>query len=74
MDKTNVELIMNGASILLMDGILEMCTKYMESQLDASNCLGIRSFAAFRGCVKLKEVAHDYVMVSHNIITFLLNV
>lgn len=51
-----------AASLLQLNGVRDACCKFLLSQLDPSNCLGIRGFADTHACGDLLKAAHRYVL------------
>lgn len=41
-------------------GVKQACCEFLESQLDPSNCLGIRDFAETHSCVDLMQAAEVF--------------
>lgn len=41
-------------------GVKQACCEFLESQLDPSNCLGIRDFAETHNCVDLMQAAEVF--------------
>ncbi|XP_060055792.1 kelch-like protein 17 isoform X4 [Erinaceus europaeus] len=58
----NVQTLLPAASLLQLNGVRDACCKFLLSQLDPSNCLGIRSFADTHSCSDLLKAAHRYVL------------
>uniref|UniRef100_A0A3Q3K9S1 BTB domain-containing protein n=1 Tax=Monopterus albus TaxID=43700 RepID=A0A3Q3K9S1_MONAL len=58
----NVQTLLPAASLLQLNGVRDACCKFLLSQLDPSNCLGIRSFADTHSCSDLLKSAHKYVL------------
>lgn len=48
--------------MLQLNGVRDACCKFLLSQLDPSNCLGIRGFADTHSCSDLLKSAHKYVL------------
>lgn len=46
---------------MLVSGVKQACSEFLEKQLDPSNCLGIRIFAENHSCGSLKEAAEAYI-------------
>uniref|UniRef100_A0A672G8Z1 Kelch-like family member 17 n=1 Tax=Salarias fasciatus TaxID=181472 RepID=A0A672G8Z1_SALFA len=53
----NVQTLLPAASLLQLNGVRDACCKFLLSQLDPSNCLGIRGF-----CVRLPLLRRDFLM------------
>lgn len=45
---------------LFVLGVKQACCEFLESQLDPSNCLGIRDFAETHNCVDLMQAAEVF--------------
>ncbi|XP_069935537.1 kelch-like protein 17 isoform X2 [Oryctolagus cuniculus] len=58
----NVQTLLPAASLLQLNGVRDACCKFLLSQLDPSNCLGIRGFADAHACGELLRAAHSYVL------------
>ncbi|XP_032483824.1 kelch-like protein 17 isoform X4 [Phocoena sinus] len=58
----NVQTLLPAASLLQLNGVRDACCKFLLSQLDPSNCLGIRGFADTHACSDLLKAAHRYVL------------
>lgn len=54
--------LLPAASLLQLNGVRDACCKFLLSQLDPSNCLGIRGFADSHSCSDLLKAAHRYVL------------
>lgn len=44
-----------------MQEIIDYCAEFLRSQLDPSNCLGIRAFADTHSCTELLQIADKYM-------------
>ncbi|XP_016664993.1 ring canal kelch protein-like [Acyrthosiphon pisum] len=53
MTKENVQVLLLAANILQLDFVIDACSEFLQKQLDASNCLGIRAFADLHNCTEL---------------------
>lgn len=60
-NEDNVQVLLTAANLLQLGDVREACCDYLQTQLDASNCLGIREFADMHGCVDLLNYAETYV-------------
>nr|XP_023017040.1 kelch-like protein 28 [Leptinotarsa decemlineata] len=49
----NVQVLLPASSLLQMEEVREACCRFLLKQLHPTNCLGIRSFAAYKKCKKL---------------------
>lgn len=52
--------VSSGARCLSVLGVKQACCEFLESQLDPSNCLGIRDFAETHNCVDLMQAAEVF--------------
>lgn len=57
----NVQVLLTAANLLQLTDVRDACCDYLQSQLDPSNCLGIREFADIHGCVDLFNYADSYI-------------
>uniref|UniRef100_S4RKC2 Kelch like family member 12 n=1 Tax=Petromyzon marinus TaxID=7757 RepID=S4RKC2_PETMA len=53
----NVQELLPAACLLQLKGVKQACCEFLESQLDPSNCLGIREFAEAHSCMDLQQAA-----------------
>ena len=59
--KANAQNLLVAASLYQFLTVLEACGRFMETQLDVSNCIGIYYFAAIHNCSELKIKALEYI-------------
>ena len=59
--KTNVQNVLGAASLLQISAIHKAAAKFMELQLDASNCIGINCFAHVHNCTELQNKAQEFI-------------
>lgn len=57
----NVQVLLTAANLLQLTDVRDACCDYLQTQLDPSNCLGIRDFADLHGCVDLFNYADTYI-------------
>lgn len=57
----NVQSLLTASNLLQLTDVRDACCDYLQSQLDPSNCLGIRDFADMHGCVDLFNYADTYI-------------
>lgn len=69
MDASNVESLLRGGCLLQLPEVVEACCGFLTTQLDPSNCLGIRQFADVQNCPDLYRNANQYAQVNIVIIT-----
>ncbi|XP_071945085.1 kelch-like protein 17 [Antedon mediterranea] len=62
----NVQSLLPAANLLQLHSVHDACSKYLLSQLEPSNCLGIRRFADTHACHDLYRYAHDFVLRKFN--------
>uniref|UniRef100_A0A672UXM7 BTB domain-containing protein n=1 Tax=Strigops habroptila TaxID=2489341 RepID=A0A672UXM7_STRHB len=63
----NVQTLLPAASLLQLNGVRDACCKFLLSQLDPSNCLGIRGFADTHSCTSVLGTA-GHLALSHGIL------
>lgn len=61
LDKNNVESILQGANLMLVQSVKDACCRFLESRLNVTNCLGIQSFAEAYACQELWIIASKFV-------------
>ncbi|PVD31908.1 hypothetical protein C0Q70_07334 [Pomacea canaliculata] len=66
----NVQQVLQGASLLGLTSLRNMCAHFLQSRLTPSNCLGIHQFADMYACTELESVAREFIfqnflLVSH---------
>jgi len=57
----NVQALLSAASLLNLQSLRSVCCGFLQTHLDASNCLGIRAFADLYSCSELEETAYRFV-------------
>lgn len=57
----NVQVLLTAANLLQLTDVRDACCDYLQTQLDPTNCLGIRDFADMHGCLELLNYADTYV-------------
>ena len=60
-NEDNVQVLLTAANLLQLTDVREACCDYLQTQLDATNCLGIREFADIHSCVDLFNYADTYI-------------
>ncbi|EDW39735.1 GL15763 [Drosophila persimilis] len=60
-NEDNVQVLLTAANLLQLTDVRDACCDYLQTQLDASNCLGIREFADLHACVELLNYAETYI-------------
>ena len=58
----NVQSILATASLVQFHEVRQLCCQFLETQLDPSNCLGIRKFTEAHGCMNFLEVVDNFVL------------
>ena len=59
-DSRNALELLSAANMLQFEGIKQCCSTYLQTMLDAHNCLNIANFADLHTCYCLKESAEDF--------------
>ncbi|XP_015372407.1 PREDICTED: kelch-like protein 2 [Diuraphis noxia] len=59
--KENVQDLLPAANLLQLDYVKDACVKFLLTQLDPSNCLGIRAFADLHNCLELTTSSEAYI-------------
>ncbi|XP_029634942.1 kelch-like protein 2 [Octopus sinensis] len=57
----NVQSLLQGSSLLGLHSLRNLCAHFLQSQLTASNCLGIHYFADMYTCIELEATARHYI-------------
>lgn len=57
---SNVQNLLSVSAIFQVSVVEEACCKFLESQLDPGNCIGIMNYAQSYNCVELAERARDF--------------
>lgn len=63
-EESNVQTLLPAACLLQLAEIQEVCCQFLKTQLDPSNCLGIRAFADTHACRDLLRIADKFTQ--HN--------
>ena len=58
----NVQALLATSSLIQFHEVGELCCKFLETQLDPSNCLGIRKFVEAHGCTSFLECVDRFVL------------
>lgn len=58
----NVQALLATSSLIQFHEVGELCCKFLETQLDPSNCLGIRKFVEAHGCTSFLESVDGFVL------------
>ncbi|KAE9544774.1 hypothetical protein AGLY_000316 [Aphis glycines] len=59
--KDNVKVLLAAANFLQLDYVKSVCAEFLITQLDASNCLGIKAFADLYDCIELSTCSQTYI-------------
>ncbi|XP_033104586.1 kelch-like protein 17 [Anneissia japonica] len=62
----NVQSLLPAANLLQLHSVRDACSKYLLSQLEPSNCLGIRRFADAHACQDLFRYSQEFVLRNFN--------
>lgn len=57
----NVQILLQAANLLILTEVKQACCDFLQSQLDPSNCIGIRGFADMHGCMDLFNYAENFI-------------
>ncbi|XP_068728176.1 kelch-like ECH-associated protein 1 [Montipora capricornis] len=57
----NVQYLLPVACILQISAVKKACCDFLQSQLDPSNCIGIKDFTEIYGCVDLAKAAEKFI-------------
>ncbi|XP_028406547.1 kelch-like protein 20 [Dendronephthya gigantea] len=58
----NVQALLATSSLIQFHEVGELCCKFLETQLDPTNCLGIRKFVEAHGCTNFLESVDRFVL------------
>ncbi|KAK3741151.1 hypothetical protein QZH41_011832 [Actinostola sp. cb2023] len=61
LDWNNVELILQGSNLMLVQSVKDACCRFLESRLNVSNCLGIQTFSETYACHELWHIASNFI-------------
>jgi len=53
--------LLQAANVLQLDFVKGACAKFLQMQLNPSNCLGIKEFADFFNCLELSSISEEYI-------------
>ncbi|XP_016656253.1 ring canal kelch homolog isoform X2 [Acyrthosiphon pisum] len=59
--KENVQELFPAANVLQLDYVKGVCAEFLQKQLNASNCLGIRVFAELHHCTELLSTSEAFI-------------
>jgi len=55
------KVLLAAANCLQLDYVRNVCAEFLQTRLDASNCLGIKAFADLYGCMKLSTSSQTFI-------------
>uniref|UniRef100_T1J1X5 Kelch-like protein diablo n=1 Tax=Strigamia maritima TaxID=126957 RepID=T1J1X5_STRMM len=58
---SNVQEIVMAADMFQLSEVIETCSIFLKKQLHVSNCIGIYQFAETHSCLKLKNIAENFI-------------
>ena len=61
LDWSNVESVLQGANLMLVQSVKDACSRFLESRLNVKNCLGIQGLAETYACHKLWKIARNFI-------------
>ncbi|XP_069761585.1 LOW QUALITY PROTEIN: kelch-like protein 3 [Narcine bancroftii] len=64
--RANVQALLAAANLLDVRTVREACCRFMERQLDATNCVGIHCFAEAHACGELQAKSWAYILYHFN--------
>jgi len=56
-----LKILLAAANLLQLDYVKNVCAQFLQTQLDASNCLGIKAFANLYDCMELSISSKKYI-------------
>jgi kelch-like protein 2/3 len=59
--ENNVQILLATANLINLVCVRDACAQFIQSQLDISNCLGIREFADYHSCSVLLKFAESFI-------------
>jgi len=77
-----LKVLLPAANFLQLDYVKNVCVEFLKTQLDASNCLGIKAFADLNDCMELSKSSQTYIKdkflyvykyIRFNFLVFLIN-
>jgi hypothetical protein len=60
--ENNVQSLLTAANLFDIGALKEACCRYMEWEMDVSNCVGIHCFSERHACNDLKEVSYGFIL------------
>ncbi|KAF0742242.1 ring canal kelch isoform X2, partial [Aphis craccivora] len=59
--KDNVKVLLAAANLLQLDYVKNICAEFLQTQLDPSNCIGIKAFADLYNCMELSTSCQTFI-------------
>ena len=59
--ETNVQSLLSTSNLLNISVLKQSCSQFIQSQLDVTNCIGIREFADLHSCQVLLKYADAFI-------------
>ena len=59
--EANVQALLVTSNILNLIGVKDSCCQFIQTQIEVSNCIGIREFADFHSCPILQKHAEAFI-------------
>ncbi|XP_067881949.1 kelch-like protein 20 isoform X3 [Heterodontus francisci] len=66
--RANVQALLAAANLLDIMPVREACCKFMERQMEETNCVGIHCFAEAHSCVELQTKSLDYILQHFSVV------
>ncbi len=60
--ENNVQALLTAANLFDIKSIKDACCRYMEINMDASNCVGIQCFSETHDCIELKNNSFSFIL------------
>ncbi|XP_078467222.1 kelch-like protein 24 isoform X1 [Lampetra fluviatilis] len=60
--RANVQALLAAADLLDVPPVRQACARFLQSQLDVSNCLGMHCFAEAHACPELQRASLDFAL------------
>ncbi|XP_007905024.1 kelch-like protein 30 [Callorhinchus milii] len=61
-NQKNVEALIQSSKLLQFTTVQKVCTRYLQQQIDHTNCLGIYEFGEVYGCPEVKVKARSFLL------------
>ncbi|XP_048465841.1 kelch-like protein 20 isoform X1 [Rhincodon typus] len=66
--RANVQALLAAANLLDVMSVREACCKFMERQMDETNCVGIHCFAEAHSCMELQTKSMNYILQHFDVV------